>query len=166
MAVRDVLNKAGVTILENKIGQQSDAEPIGAAAATHCQIALAREGCPSGPAKPLVFDDDWEHADTNEARCARRALEYSDWCSSTAPVVARYFEGTRVKREERAQRPTRCEISFTEERCPAVPAEMRMHWNDNEERSHADAARPGVESLLRIHAPRDRQIFFGRGGDR
>ena len=140
-AARDVLKKAGISAVTQPNAEASAPPTTGPALGSRCEISLPKEGCPSASTLSAVFDDDWEHAGSDEGRCLRRAQEYFDYCASSAPVIARFYEGTKVKREERAERKTRCEIRFTDERCPALPTETRMRWNDDAENASSDDVR-------------------------
>lgn len=113
---------------------------------TRCQIVLGPDRCPGNPDIGPVFNDDAEGAGSNEERCLERALEYFQYCGTAGPVTARYFQGTNLVREERAQPKTRCEITFSPERCPANPALMRA-FNDAYDGSDGSAARCSRRAL-------------------
>src|SRR5204863_497430 len=108
---------------------------------TRCEIALPEAGCPGDASKPRTFDDEYENANKDVARCMRRALEYYDWCGSGQPVIARYFDGATMKREQKGERKTRCEIHFSKELCPGNPREFRRQRHDDVEGSSANEAR-------------------------
>ncbi len=65
--------------------------------ASRCQISIA--ACPRDARVAGVFNDDAENSGADEARCARRAKEWDDWCGGVK-TTARYYQGQTLMREQ------------------------------------------------------------------
>jgi len=99
---------------------------------TRCQIVLP--DCARSPSAAGILNDTYEGADKDAARCMKRAREYVVYCASSKTVSARYFEGSKLIREERASPAgTRCVITLPD--CPRKPDATGTF---NDEWEHAD----------------------------
>lgn len=108
--------------------------------ATRCEVTLPPEGCPRDAVVSGTFYDDYESAGSDQERCARRALDWHFHCNVEHPVVTRFFEGARLVREEKADPPTRCEITLSHG-CPRNPKLKGNLFNDDYEGSSKSADR-------------------------
>jgi len=107
---------------------------------TRCEITLPPEGCPFHPGSSGTFNDTYEGADSHQARCEKRALEYFYYCNNTGAVVGRFFDGETLVSEVKALPATRCEVTLGGEGCPAHKETVGT-FNDTYEGSESNEAR-------------------------
>jgi len=112
-----------------------------------CEITLPAEGCPlqreNSGLQPWAkeggaFADTEDGADSDRARCMRRASEYAAYCGSNQAVVARFFDGGLSVATQTAD--SRCEIELPPEGCPAH-RDLAGTFNDTWQGAEADADR-------------------------
>lgn len=104
---------------------------------TRCQVAIP--DCTRAANLTGIFNDAFEGADKDPARCAKRASEWQSWCGTGTSVSSRFFRGPSVEREETATAPpTRCQITLPD--CPRA-ALIAGVFNDEYDRSNLDVDR-------------------------
>jgi hypothetical protein len=103
---------------------------------TRCQIQVL--GCPRNPETPGVFNDEWQHSDTDEAKCLERANEFYAYCGGPDAVTARFLKGNTVSNERRVDPPTHCQITVAA--CPRNPDTVGT-FNDDYEHAGSDLDR-------------------------
>jgi hypothetical protein len=108
---------------------------------TRCEITLGPDGCVGVPTLDPVFNDYYEASATDEGRCMKRAREYLNFCGSTGPVTARFFNASGQTKIERAQSPSHCQVTFPAEGCRRHPLGLTSVINDEAENSGADETR-------------------------
>lgn len=57
------------------------------------------------PQRLQPFQDDWESASSNQARCMQRAPDYMSWCAGTQPITSEYFSDTTLVQANTVQPP-------------------------------------------------------------
>jgi hypothetical protein len=110
---------------DSKLVDEKSFEPI---PETRCEIAGLRDNCPAQATFHVVREDGvWIEDSGGIARsrsgCFQRAGEYQAWCRAQKPIVARFFQDSRLVEEKSFQLPpeTRCEIAGLRNNCPAQP---------------------------------------------
>jgi hypothetical protein len=107
---------------------------------SRCEVTMPPEGCPGVPSLQKIFNDNYENAGSDQARCIRRGVEYFNWCGNSQPVTVRYYSNGKLVQQELGSTPTHCQISLAPEVCPAHPG-MNLVFNDNYENAGSNQVR-------------------------